>query len=249
MRGDINAVEVYQDKELLTRLGYGMLDVPVGSTGGVGFEDVRKYSHIDNEEEDVKMYRRRVYHLTGRYFTNDLSRALWYKFQEHKWVLSEQAGQEISLEEAVADWMQNHSHDFFKEWAFQQEVVPFRLRYTSEPQRGWVGLTAGLVVPQIRELLEVGFGVPAIMWAVMLEVWGGPQYNYLRVVARLSGHRVKGQAEAAQRQAEVNQLEQYLSQQTGQQYGAKAATIEYYRRLNLVAEFEGKNLCGNLILA
>ena len=60
MRGDINAIELYKDREFLTRVGYGIMDVPVGSTGDVGFEDVLKFSYLESQEEDPKLFRRRV---------------------------------------------------------------------------------------------------------------------------------------------------------------------------------------------
>ncbi len=250
MRGDINATELFEkeNEEMRTRLGYGILDVEFGSTGGVGFEDVRRFSHIDNEEEDIKVFRRRIFNLIGRYYTNELARALWYKFLDHKWVLSEQAGFEIGLEEAAHDWLKKYSHDFFKEWALKQSEVPFRLRYRNEPRRGWFGLATGQMTPQWRELLEVGFSLPAIALASLIEMRHGQQYHYLRLVGRLSGHRIKDAAEATRRQAEIKQLEQYLSQHTNTMYGTRPATIEYYRRLNLVAEIEGKALPGSLVL-
>lgn len=241
MRGDINATELYQDREFLTRLGYGMLDVPVGSTGGVGFEDVRLYSHVDNEEEDVKAYRRRVFNLIGRYYTNELSKILWQKFLDHKWVLSEQIGREINLKDAAEDWMEKYSHDFFKAWTLQQLEVPYRLRGESEPRLGFLELLACRSIPQWRELIEVGVSLSRLTMASLLEALRGRKYHYLRLVARLTRHRIKDMTEAERRQAEISQLEQNLSQQSGESYGTRAATIEYYRRLNLVAEFEGKS--------
>ena len=54
MRGDINATELYQDREFLTRVGMGIYDIEFGSNGNVGFEDVFKFSYVENEEEDPK---------------------------------------------------------------------------------------------------------------------------------------------------------------------------------------------------
>jgi hypothetical protein len=247
MRGDVNAVELYQDREFLLRLGYGMMDVPVGSTGDVGFEDVRKYSYLEDEEEDPKLYRRRVFNLIGRYYQNDLAKILWHKFKEHQIHLHEREGWELCLAEAAQDWLERYGHEFFKSWTLEQPYVPFRLRNHSEPHRGWLEVGAAQLAPQWRELIEVGFGLDAILLAIVLEGGKRGRQGYLRLVARLSGHRIKDRAELEKRQQEIEQLQRQISRQTGQEISWRAATLEYFRRLNLVAEIEGKSLPHSLL--
>ncbi|HEX2916716.1 MAG TPA: hypothetical protein VH186_38500 [Chloroflexia bacterium] len=249
MRGDINATELYQDREFLTRVGLGIMDVEFGSSGAVGFEDVRRFSYVADEEEDPKLYRRRVFNLVGRYYPNHLARVMWQKFIDHKWVLSEHAGREVSLEESARDWMERYSHDFLKEWTLQEMDIPFRMRSTAEPSRGWLEVGACIIAPQWRELLEAGFSLPLITAAALVELRPGRKVKerlYLRIVARLSGLPVSDKAELLKRHGEIKQLEQHMSQKYGYNYGMRAATIEYYRRLNLLAEFEGKTLTTQL---
>lgn len=242
MRGDINAVELYQDKEFLQRVGYGLMDVPVGSTGDVGFEDVLKFSYLGGQEEDPKLYRRRVFNLVGRYYPNDLAKALWEKFIEYRIHLHEREGWELSLEEAAQRWLAEYGHNFLKEWALARPYQSFRLRNHAEPRRGWPEVLASRIAPQWRELTEAGFKLAPILLASLLEKGHRGPHLYLRVVARLSGHRIHSEEEATQRQREVDQLADYLSERTGYRFDPRTATIEYYRRLNLLAEIEGKSL-------
>jgi hypothetical protein len=241
MRGDINAVDLYQDKDFLNRVGYGLMDVAAGSTGDVGFEDVRKFSYVAAQEEDPKLYRRRVFELVGRYYPNDLAKALWEKFIEYQIDLHEREGWELSLQEVARRWLEQHGHSFFKDWALARPHLLFRMRNQNEPRRGWVEVGVGVLAPQWRELTEAGFKLGAILLAALLE---GPykRHSYLRMVARLSGHRIHSEAEAEQRQREIEQLACYLSERAGYEFDLREATIEYYRRLNLLAEIEGKTL-------
>jgi hypothetical protein len=55
----------------------------------------------------------------------------------------------------------------------------------------------------------------------------------------LSGHRIHDQAELHKRLREIMHLDRQVSRKLGYNFGIRAATIEYYRRLNLVAEIEG----------
>ncbi len=242
MRGDINATELYQDQEFLARVGLGIYDIEFGASGNVGFEDVFKFSYVENEEEDPKLYRRKVYKLTGKYYTNDLARILWARFNESRALLSEVEGRELSLEEAAQRWLQDHGHDFFKSWALRAAEVPFRMRNQAEPTLGWVDVLAFRLAPMWRELLEAGFSLPTILFTMALEFprrkQGTRRERYTRLVARLSGHHIHDQAEMQKRIREIKQLARLLSRQVGHNIGSRAATIEYYRRLNLVAEIE-----------
>lgn len=253
MRGDITASELYQDQEFLTRVGLGIYDVEFGSNGNVGFEDVFKFSYVENEEEDPKLYRRKVYNLTGKYYTNELARILWARFHESKGLLSEMEGRELSLEEAAQRWLQDHGHDFFKSWALRVTEVPFRMRNQAELTLGFIDVVALRLAPVWRELLEAGFNTPTILLAMALELpkknQGSKRERYTRLVARLSGHRIHNSDEMQKRIREIKQLARLLSRQVGHNVGSRAATIEYYRRLNLVAEIESAPVRMELSLA
>jgi hypothetical protein len=99
------------------------------------------------------------------------------------------------------------------------------------------------LTPGWRDLLAAGFSLPAILLAMAIEFPRGRQCSkrerYTRVVARLSGHRIHDQAELNKRIREIIQLDRQVSRKVGYNIGIRAATIEYYRRLNLVAEIEG----------
>jgi hypothetical protein len=166
--GDINADEVYNDREMLNRLGYGIFDVNFGKSG-VGFENVKDFSYVVAQDEDPKLYRRKVFNLIGHYFPNPLAKLLWDKFIDHKWVLSERAGYEIGLKEAAQDWFDNYRHEFLKEWTFKQANVPERIRNRREPDRSLLGIIAELVMPNLRDLLRAGFSVTDIALAAISE--------------------------------------------------------------------------------
>ncbi len=241
MRGDINAVELHQDKEFLTRLGYGIFDVAVGSTGDVGFEDVRRYSYLEAEEEDPKLYRRRVFNLVGKYYPNDLAQVLWAKFKEYQVQKAWYEGRDMSLEQAAREWLTKFGHSYFKEWTLHMPEVPTRMRnQEDEPRLGWLDVAALNLFPQWRELFEAGFSLTAILFAELRRGRaknGKTSERYLRLVAALSGHRIHNAEEARKRMAEVEELEKYLVQH-GQELNPRAATIEYYRRLNFIAAIE-----------
>ncbi len=166
--GDITADEVYADRQMLERLGYGIFDVTWGSAG-VGFENIKDFSYVVTQDKDPKLYRRRVFDLTGHYYPNELAKQIWNKVIDHKWVLSEQAGREIDLRQAAQDWYQQHGHAFLKEWTFRQAEIPNRIRNRSEPQKGLLGLVAHRLMPNLRELLDAGFTVTDLARAAIVE--------------------------------------------------------------------------------
>ena len=168
MPGDIRASEVFEDREMLNRLGYGIMDVEWGK-GEIGSENVRDFSYVVAQDQDPKFYRRMVYDLIGRYFSNDLAKVLWDKFIDHKWVLSERAHREIDLKTAAQDWMQNYSHNFLKEWTFTHAVPTSRIRGSHEPSRGFMGSVVSQVVPPLGELLDSGFTVINVIAAALHE--------------------------------------------------------------------------------
>ncbi|MDB5081874.1 MAG: hypothetical protein JWP00_3798 [Chloroflexi bacterium] len=166
VQGNITADEVYKDRKMLERLGYGIMDVAWGSSG-VGFDNIRNFSYVIAQNQDPKLYRRMVFEILGSYFDNALAKEMWGKFIDHKWVISERAGREIDLVTAAKDWFREHGHDFLKDWTFRQEEVPERIRNIGEPRKDLSGLVAGYLFPELRELLDAGFSVTDIAIAAV----------------------------------------------------------------------------------
>src|SRR5690349_14857248 len=69
------APEIYEDKALLERLGYGILDVE--SSSGPGFEDVHKFTYLTDPAQSPHFHRNLLHELTGRYYPDALARLLW----------------------------------------------------------------------------------------------------------------------------------------------------------------------------
>jgi hypothetical protein len=185
-RGDITAGEIYQDRELLNRLGYGIFDVNFGSNS-VGFENVKDFTYVVAPDQDPRLYRRRVFDLTGRYFPSDLAKAIWNKLIDHKWVLSEKLGHEVSLQAAAVDWMEHYSQGFLKEWTFNQTVIPGRIRTRKEPRKGLLSLVTGLVMPDVKQLLDAGFTVTDVIKAGVHQTFNNRVW---RTVAKKAKRRV-----------------------------------------------------------
>lgn len=252
MRGDINAVELYQDRKFLTMVGMGIYDVAVGSTGDVGFEDVYRFAYVDKEDQDEKYFRRRVFKLTGRYYHNELAKALWHQFVNYHAELDHR-GHKLSLSEAAREWLNYHGHDFIKNWILEQAEVPFRMRNQAEIQLGWAEMGSYQIAPAWRELIAAGFRVPAIIFATLVERFKGQsagEIHYLRVVARLSGLKIRNKAELEQHQQELAHFEAIYCPGPKSEANRKGLVIEYFRRLALLAEVEGQpNVPANLAAA
>lgn len=244
MRGDINAVELYQDRKFLERVGFGIYDIAVGSTGGVGFEDVHRYSYLEAEEADPKLYRRKVFELIGEYYPNDLAHILWDEFGKYQAQIAEQTGMQLSLKDCAMEWLAQHGNALFTEWALQQPEIPHRIRNQKEIDlRGTAG-TLWVMLPDWRELIENGFSCWAIALATLINNLSWLKYRlsgqqkFVRKVARLSKLPLRDVAELKQTIAEIERFQQ---QEIAANYTFRAATIEYYRRLVLAKELEEKN--------
>lgn len=169
--GDISASEVYHDRRLLERLGYGILDVafdtrPGPGNMGVGFEDVRNFSYIATPDEDPKYYRRQLYDILGRYFPNDVSREMWQRVLDYKVERMRDTGQNINIEEAANEWFERYGRDFLHDWAFNKPELPQRIRGQSEPGRANIKYLTSLLAPNIKELLQAGFSVVDVVRAI-----------------------------------------------------------------------------------
>ncbi len=281
MPKDVTAADVYADRELLNRLGYGIFDVQFTKDGSIGSENIHDFTYLVAQDDDPRLYRRKIFELVGRYYPNKSAKQIWDKMVDHKWVLSEQLGHEVDLKTAAEDWIKKYSHDFLKEWTFQQPKVPFRIRSHHEPRKSWLGVVTGYIFPNLRELLDAGFTVTDIIVGTAKEanpvkslklqkkrsplrligkkadktaetaastgekyfvVQRTPPHNsdffYIRLVANLTGHEIKKEDEAAKRWREILEHKWYMSEREGHDVGLRAAAVDYYRRLNFLAEAE-----------
>ena len=176
--GDVSASEVYHDRRLLERLGYGILDVAFdtrpGPDGiGVGFEDVRNFSYIATPDEDPKYYRRQLYDILGRYFPNDVSREMWQRLLDYKVERMRDTGENMDIETAAKEWFARYGRDFLHDWAFNKPELPQRIRGQSEPGRSSFKYITSLVVPNFKELLQAGFSIVDVVRAIGHELRHG----------------------------------------------------------------------------
>jgi hypothetical protein len=241
MHGDINATELYQDTAFLERVGMGMLDVPFGSSGAVGFEDVVRFSYLNAEQMDPKLYRRKVFELTGHYYPNDLAVTLWSEFAAYQNYLQKKSGQEFELRSVATDWLNLYGHDFIKQWALHRPEVAFRIRNLSEPRLSWLTVLVVMTVPAWRELIQTGFNPLKVAFTSLFTMGKKGNDQYLHLVARLSKLPICSDEDARNALIEVKLLEQQLRDPDGNKVSFRAATIEYFRRLKLVVELEDKS--------
>jgi hypothetical protein len=265
-RGDITAGQVFQDRQMLNRLGYGIFDVAWGKDW-IGSENVRDFTYVVEPDIDPKIYRHKVYEVIGRYFNNDLAKELWYKFLQHKLEMSAAAGQEIELKQAALDWFTTNSYPYLKEWVFKQRQIPERIRDQPEPSRSWTAVSLGLLLPGLGELVKAGFTIPAIIGATLRATlplrkkatitknFGTtkiipPKLSpssvssrkrgrfYMRVVGQLIGYPVRTVQEARQQWSEILAHWAYLNKQSELPTSLQAATLDYYRRLAFLEAVE-----------
>lgn len=236
--GDINASEVLVQRDLLNRLGYGIFDLEWG-TSGYGFENVKNFSYVVEPDIDPKIYRHKVFEMTGHYYEIQLAREMWYEFLRHKLAMSQAAGRDVDLKTAAQDWFNRHSHAFLKDWAFHQATAPLRFRSRSEPRKNKSAIVIGGLFPGLRELLDAGFEVRDIIgaaWKARKPYRGG--MFYMRLVAGLTGHLFTTTEEAQRCWQEILEHRQYLEKKAGQAVDLRRAILDYYRRLSLLEEIE-----------
>ncbi len=178
-RGDITAAEVYADREMLNRLGYGIFDVNFGSAG-IGSENIKDFTYLVTHDDDPRLYRRKVYEVTGRYYANRLAKAIWDRLIDKK-LRAEEEGREADLSVIAQEWLEKESHQFLKDWTFRQPVVPERIRNRAEPSKGLLETAVSQVSPRFRELLDAGFSITDITRAAIQEAANpGPWKELLR---------------------------------------------------------------------
>ena len=243
MRGDIQAKEVYADRQLQERLGYGMLDVPFEThdgSFGVGFEDVINYAYVEAPDKDPKFYRRKIYDVLGRYFPNTLAMAMWQKIVEYRAAESLAQGQAMTVDEAGRQWFAHDGHEFLRQWALAQAELPQRVRGEREPGRPQLAWLVSLVTPGMRDVLQAGFRIGDVMLAVGHEVvhdHKGLPYD-IDLMAHLTHHAPTSKDEAAFILCDIQTHKWYMSERAGHDVGLRAAALDYFRRLRLAETIE-----------
>ena len=243
MRGDVQAGEVFANRQLQERLGYGMLDVPFDTHNGdfgVGFEDVVNYAYVEAPDKDPKFYRRRVYDILGRYYPNALARAMWARMAEYRAAESLVRCCAMAVDEAGREWFTQHGHDFLREWAFSQAELPERVRGQREPGRQQWTWVASLVAPNLRDVFGAGFRLGDVVQAVGHEIAhpNKPLPYDVDLIAHLTGHAPTNSCEAASIMADVALHQKCMSERAGHDVGLRAAALDYFRRLRLAETIE-----------
>src|SRR3954449_10480871 len=96
------APEIYKDKALLERLGYGIMDVE--SNSGVGYEDVHKFTYLTDPQQSSHFHRNLLHELTGRYYPDRLSHLLWPELAAYKLQQEQATGQKMDIKQAASQY-------------------------------------------------------------------------------------------------------------------------------------------------
>ncbi len=239
-----NLTQVVEDDRLLSRLGYGVLDIE--SKSGAGFEDVRRYTYLVAPEKSPRAAAMRLRNLLGRPFTEKEARATWNEILQYKLRRMEETGEDIPVEQAAREWDERYGFAFRRQW-YLTRPEPAGRRYMPggrERGPGPVGKVTGLALPELRPLLEAGFSVtdiltqaakkplPSARLALRRVPRAERDRHYVQLVAKLTGWTLS-QEEAERVWAQVLQHKLYLSEKLGQDVPAERAAVDYFKRLRL----------------
>ncbi|MBI2845707.1 MAG: DUF4032 domain-containing protein [Chloroflexi bacterium] len=242
MSPDYQAPDVYKDKELLDRLGYGILDIPYKS--GVGFEDVYRFGYLVQPERAPYFYTRLLLRILGIAFERSLAHAMWAEILRHKYFLSQEAQKDVGIESAARDWYETYGKDFERQWYLKKPEIPQRFPGVREQGPGLAEKAAGLIIPGLGELVEAGFSILDVFSAT--KSLGGEGFRlllgtvpeqekekyYVQLVARLAGFELTPE-EAERGWGEILEHKWYMSEKAGKDVGIKAAALDYFKRLKL----------------
>lgn len=233
-----------QDPQLRERLGFGLLDLPSG--GGVAFEDVLRFSYASQPELNPKATAIRLTRVLGRSFTEKEARATAQEIERFRRQRAEQAGEELAWEDAVRAWDREHGHAFRRRW-FLNRPEPDERRYVpGGRERGptAVDRAAGLILPELRPLLEAGFGVVDLLFhaareprpSARLVLGRVPKAKrrtyYLRLVADLTGWDLS-EEEAERVWEECLKHKARMCERAGHDVPIERAVVDYFKRLRL----------------
>lgn len=245
VRGNIRASDVAKDRELLNRLGYGVLDVQTES-GDVGFEDVRRYSYLVAPELSPRATARRLRDILGRPFSEEEARAAWDEILRYKLKRLRETGENVPIEQAAREWDQKYGFGFRRRW-YLTRPEPGEKRYVPgahERSPGAVARIAGRILPELKPLLEAGFSVSDILTiaarnplqSARLVLRKVPRRerdrHYVQLVADITGWTLPPeQAEKVWEEALRHKL--YVKEHLGQDISMERAVVDYVKRLRL----------------
>lgn len=240
----IYAPEIYKDKALLERLGYGILDVE--SSSGLGFEDVHKFSYLANPEQSPHFHRNLLHELAGRYYPDALARLLWQNLVAFKLQKEEATGRKTDLKQAASEYFSGPAHTLIHQWCFETtQPLPIRLNNYPEARLTFASSFIRHILPGLRPLIEAGFNFGDIVRAAFRQRQTFAHYfTYLKnkffaaVLAYLTGHAWSGYQATEKGWLEILENKQRMSERLGKPVSERQATLDYFQRLNLLERVE-----------
>lgn len=244
MPKDLTASQVAKDRELLDRLGYGVLDIQ--SRSGAGFEDVRRYTYVVDPELSPRATAMRLQQVLGRPFTEREARAAWAEMLKYKAKRVAETGEDLPIEQAIREWDEKFGYAFRRRWFLTQPEAGERQYVPGARERrpGPIGKVTGLTLPELRPLLEAGFGVTDILFeaarepirSARLALRRVPKKDrnkyYVRLVANLTGWELS-EEEAERVWGEILKHKASLSERLGHDVPMERAVVDYFKRLRL----------------
>lgn len=242
----LRAHEVYEDTELLRRIGWGILDMERET--GIGFEDVRSYAYLVHPEDDRQAASRRIMRLLGRYFAPEVAGPMWREILGYKAWREREEEQEVPMEEAAREWYRRHGRDWLRQHYLNRQRVPDRVPGVPERGSGLVEKVVEWALPDLSALLEAGFGVVDV--ARVSRSYLGRMFRcsvvrrcdseergrfYVDLIARLTGYEIPP-SEAPELWARILEHKWYLSERAGRDVGIQTAALDFFKRLKLADE-------------
>lgn len=244
MPTDPKASQVARDRELLDRLGYGVLDIQ--SESGVGFEDVRRYTYLVEPELSPRATAQHLRQLLGRPFSEREARAAWDEILKYKARKVSETGEDLPIEQAAREWDEQFGFAFRRRWFLTRPEPETRTYIPGARERGPgpVGRVTGLALPELRPLLDAGFTVTDVLFeaakkpvrSARLALIRVPKRDrskyYVRLVANLTGWTLSPE-EAEEVWAEALKHKVYLSEKLGHDVSMERAVVDYFKRVRL----------------
>ncbi|MDQ3856369.1 MAG: DUF4032 domain-containing protein [Chloroflexota bacterium] len=244
MPRELTASQVAQDRELLDRLGYGVLDIQSGS--GVGFEDVRRHSYVVQPDLSPRATAMRLQSVLKRPFTEREARAAWNEILRYKAKRMSETQEDLPIEQVIREWDEKYGYGFRRRWFLSQPEAEARRYIPGGRERGPgpVSKVTGLVVPELKPLLEAGFDVVDVLFEAAKRPGRAASFvlrrvpkkerskRYVRLIANLTGWTLS-EEEAERAWGEILKHKIHLSEEAGHDVSMERAVVDYFKRLRL----------------
>lgn len=244
MATDPTTAQVAEDSELRRRLGYGVLDVQ--GVSGVGYEDVLRFSHVREPGLNPRQMASRLRKVLNRTFTEKEAYAVWHEIDEYRRQLSAETGAEVDLDQAAREWDAQYGYAFRRRWFLSQPEPGNHRIVPGARERGTTtaGKAAGLVIPELKPLLEAGYSVTDVIAQVASEPLPSARIavtrarkkarnkHYVRLIGRLTGWELS-EKEAERVWDEAVKHRDSLSKRQGHHVPMERALVDYFKRLRL----------------